>query len=261
MSTYALERAEPALQTTDRFAVAWQHPVSRRISPVGLLSRAAHGYGFTYLRRATEVEGFQPFLGFPELARRYESPSLFDLFAQRVMRPSRPDYGRFVRSLGLGAESATWAVLGRSQGQRDGDGIRLFPEPSVTAEGDTGSTFFVSGLRHRLAADPDVARALAALRPGERLELRADRHNEDDNRALLVARQADVPLAWVPSLLLDYVHVAREHSEVPVHVAGVNGDDVPAGYRLLVTMTGVVPRGYEPFAGPMWATMDAPDRG
>lgn len=260
MNTQALDRTAPELETTDRFVVAWQHPRSRRISPVGFLTREPSGFGFAYLRRAAAVEGFQPFLGFPELTRRYESDSLFDLFAQRVMRPSRPDYSRFLRSLGLDSGSVAWAVLGRSQGQRDGDGIRLFPEPCVTPIGDTGSTFFVSGLRHRLAADPDVGPALAALRHGDQLQLHEDPHNSEDSRALLVAPQSGVALAWIPSLLLDYVHALRDHGEVDVRIAGVNGDDVPPGYRLLVTLTGTVPPGYEPFSGRDWDAMPAVGR-
>ena len=41
--------------------VAWQHPTSRLISPVGLLEHGA-GYRYRYLRRAPAVEGFLPFL-------------------------------------------------------------------------------------------------------------------------------------------------------------------------------------------------------
>ena len=255
MSTQAPERPQPALATTDRFAVAWQHPVSRRIAAVGFLTRGPGGYAFAYLRRATEVVDFQPFLGFPELGRCYESETLFDLFAQRIMRSSRPDYGRFLQALGLDPDSARWAVLGRSQGQREGDGIRLFPEPLVTSAGETGSTFFVSGLRHRMAADPAVGAALDALRLGDRLDLRDDRSNREDSRALLVEQQSGVTIAWIPSLLLDWVHVLRDYGPVDVLVAGRNGADVPPGYRLLVTLAGHVAPGYEPFSGPDWATV------
>ena len=126
-----------------RLAVAWQHPETRRITPVGLLTCAESIYTFCYLWSARAVAGFQPFLGFPDLERRYEATSLFPLFAQRVMRASRPDFSRYRQALRLEAEASDWSILGRSQGQREGDGIRVFPEPEVDEVGVTTSTFFV----------------------------------------------------------------------------------------------------------------------
>ncbi len=235
-----------------RLAVAWQHPGTRRITAVGLLTCSESSYTFSYLRSAAGVEGFQPFLGFPDLARRYEAHALFPLFAQRVMRASRPDFPRYRQALRLEADASEWSILGRSQGQREGDGIRVFPEPYVDAAGGTTSTFFVSGLRHRMRQDPRVSGALDALTPGDRLKLIDEPTNVEDARALLVAEGAGLTLAWAPSVLLSYVHTVRATAEPSLNVVGTNGPDVPPAYRLLVHLRGTVAEGYQPFDGPEW---------
>ncbi len=235
-----------------RLAVAWQHPETRRITPVGLLTCAESTYTFCYLWSARGVAGFQPFLGFPDFDRRYEATALFPLFAQRVMRASRPDFSRYRQALRLEAEASDWSILGRSQGQREGDGIRVFPEPEVDEVGVTTSTFFVSGLRHRMREDSRVSAALASLTPGTRLSLVDEPTNQEDARALLVAEGTGVILAWVPSVLLSYVHAVRSFAEPSLTVVGTNGVDVPPAYRLLVNLRGTAPEGYRPFDGPEW---------
>lgn len=235
-----------------RLAVAWQHPETRRITAVGLLACSDASYTFSYLRSAAGVAGFQPFLGFPDPARRYEANALFPLFAQRVMRASRPDFSRYRQALRLEADASDWSILGRSQGQREGDGIRVFPEPYVDEAGGTTSTFFVSGLRHRMRQDPRVSGALDALTPGDRLKLINEPTNVEDARALLVVEGSGLTLAWVPSVLLSYVQAVRSVAEPSLTVLGTNGLDVPPAYRLLVQLRGIAIAGYRPFDGPEW---------
>jgi hypothetical protein len=260
MSTSTLGAAPSSTDrvVSRRLAVAWQHPGTRRITAVGLLTCSDASYTFSYLRSAAGVEGFQPFLGFPDLARRYESNALFPLFAQRVMRASRPDFSRYRQALRLGADASDWSILGRSQGQREGDGIRVFPEPYVDEAGGTTVTFFASGLRHRMHQDPRVSAALDALASGDPLSLVDEPANQEDARALLVAEGTGLTLAWVPSVLLSYVHTVRLIAEPSLTVVGTNGPDVPPAYRLLVNLRGTTTEGYRPFDGPEWTL--APER-
>lgn len=254
MSSSTLHAAipQPHTETTRHLAVAWQHPVTRAMAPVGMLTAADGRFTFAYLPRARDVDGFQPFLGFRDWGRHYVSERLFPLFAQRVMSPNRPDYPRYLRSLRLPADSTGWSILGRSQGSREGDGIRLFPEPVVDEDGATRSTFFVNGLRHRMAQDPAVGSALERLEPGQELFLVEEPDNPVDQQALLVTAEDGVALAWVPSLMLDYVHEVRATGAIRLVVEAVNGGDVPAGYRLLVTLTGEFRVGSQPFSGDAW---------
>jgi len=242
--------ADHATRQLTRLAVTWQHPVNRRHEPVGLLVCDDRGFQFRYLRRADEVEGFQPFLGFDDLDRVYSAPRLFPLFAQRVMSPSRPDFPRYLRSLLLTPSATERDILARSQGQREGDGIRVFVEPAVDDSGRTEATFLVHGVRHRLHADPRVEQVLRALVPDEQLRLVDEPDNPADPRAVLVSHRSGVALGWVPSVLLAYVHVV---SEAQVRVLHANGPDVPPGYRLIVRLNGRVSPGYRAFDGPAWA--------
>ena len=238
--------------TATRLAVTWQHPVNRRHEPVGLLTCDSGLFRFRYLARADDVEGFQPFLGTPDLNGDHVSPRLFPLFAQRVMRLSRPDFPRYLEALCLPSDADQWQILARSQGQREGDGIRVFMEPLVDANGATRSTFLVHGVRHRLAANPHVEAALAALVPGEQLTLVNEPDNPADAQAILVSDQRDVALGWIPSVLLTYVNTAVASGTTEIRVERANDPSTPPGYRLLVTLHGHVPPGHRPFHGPDW---------
>jgi len=235
-----------------RLAVAWQHPVTRAIEPVGILECDEAGYRFRYVRNALQVEGFRPLLGFPDLHRTYESTRLFTLFAQRVMDARRPDYGRYLTQLHLPEDAEPFELLGRSGGHRKGDTIQLCPEPFVAPDGSTRSVFLVNGVRHVLEADPAAEQRFASLQPGERLMLVDEPDNTWNNRAILVSVRDGHRLGWVPDLLLEYVHTVRDQGEPSLVVEHVNGPEAPPHLRLLVQLTGQVPAGYRPFTGPRW---------
>jgi hypothetical protein len=245
------------LEVTHRLVVTWQHPESRSIQPVGVLTCSTEGFAFSYLDAARRVPDFRPFLGFAEMDRRYESATLFPFFAQRVMRPSRPDYSAYLRSLALSDDADAWSILARSQGARVGDTTRVFPEPEVTGSGRTRHTFFVNGVRHALGEVPAAEPALSALSPGAAVLLRDQPTNPINPGAVQVVSNAGVALGWVPDVLLDYVSAVRSAGTPTVEVTTVNGADVPAGFRLLLTLEGQVPDGYEFFSGPRWTLASA----
>lgn len=235
-----------------RFAVTWQHPQTRLHRPVGLLTCDDEGYAFRYLQRAAGTEGFRLFLGFGDLTRVYRSRQLFPLFAQRVMRASRPDYPRYLQALWLPADAHAWQILARSHGQREGDGIRLFLEPRVDDDGGTESEFLVHGVRHVLQRDPQAAAVLDALTVGQHLELRPEPDNPVDERAVLVLRGGGPSLGYVPMALRDWARLLLDDGRSSVEVVHVNGPEVPAGYRLLVRVRGHVSPHLQPFGGSDW---------
>jgi len=236
----------------NRLLVAWQHPQSRIIAPVGRLEQQGDRYTFRYLRRASEVEDFRPFIGFPELARSYVSSQLFPLFRQRVMDPKRRDYIRYLETLGLGEDAAPMEVLGRSGGVRQGDAIMLFPEPVVHPNGSTKYSFLVHGVRHM--AKFGVEERIARLKQGEELTLMDEPSNPFNPRALVVTNSGNHSLGWVPNLLLDYVHKVRDTATARLLVEHTNGPGVPWHLRLCVCLEGSVPAGWRPFEGPDWET-------
>jgi len=259
----------PLTPVARRLAVAWQHPETRAISPVAVLNFDGHSYSFVYVRRAIDVAGFRPLLGFPDLGRRYESGHLFPLFAQRVMDPRRPDHERYVQRLGLGADASPWEQMTRSGGGRHGDLLQLFPEPASLPDGSVSCAFLLHGIRHvhpgpivlggqefSPTAD-EVERRLATLSPGDLLRLVREDGNTWNLRAVVTAAADGYPLGWVPDLLLDdlYAMSGGCPEDVPVTVEQVNGPDAPPHMRVLARLTARPVPGYVPFSGPAWAPL------
>lgn len=221
---------------TSRLLVTWQEPKSRRYHAVGVLYGRPDGYEFAYLRHAQGLSGFHPFLGFPHLDRRYRSPHLFALFAERVMDPSRPDLPGWLDALALDETATPLELLARSGGHRHGDTIELLPEPRRTPDGTTSSLFLVHGVRHQ----PHASDRISSLSPDERLVLVDDRHNHESGRALLVTATDHVALGWVPDPLLDYVHAVRSDARHALRVVRANGPGVGPHLRLLVRIEGPI---------------------
>ena len=236
-----------------RLIVAWQHPVSRLISPVGLLDFGDQSYRFRYYRQALTTPDFRPFVGFPDLHLRYSSTELFPFFQQRVMHSRRPDYLRYIRSLALPANADPWEQLARSGGRRSGDTIQLFPEPRVAADGHTECIFLVHGVRHiERAYDSLVQRRIDKLERGDQLSLSRDSENPVNSEAVFVCTLDGHPLGWVPNLLLDYIHSTGQMPGLRITVEHTNGEEAPYHFRLIVKLEGRVPSGYMPFTGPDW---------
>lgn len=251
--TSLVQGSSDDLVRTMRLAVAWQHPQTRLIQPVGLLTYEDQGHGelysFCYLQNAKVVPDFRPFLSFPALNRIYRSARLFPLFAQRVMDERRPDFARYVSSLDLSPEATPWEQIARSEGRRAGDTIMVFPEPAIDPDGATRSKFFVHGIRH--TGDPDTELALRDVHRPMMLGLDPDPMNPVNPRAMCVT-SGSVRLGWVPDLLLDYIHEVMAGSDAEVTVQHVNGPGAPPHLRLLVRFSGYVEPSYRPFSGPMW---------
>lgn len=74
-----------------RLIVTWRDPSSATYDAVGVLECSASGCEFAYLAQIRHIPGFQPFLDFSDPGRRYRSASLFPLFAEPVMDPTRPE--------------------------------------------------------------------------------------------------------------------------------------------------------------------------
>lgn len=244
-----------------RLVVAWQHPVTRLISPVGFLDAAGSRYRFTYIRRALAVDGFRPLMGFPNFEETYESSQLFPLFAQRVMSARRPEFKSFLAELDLaGAEGLTpMEILGRSGGRRVGDTLQLVPVPFADNAGNTSCQFLIHGIRYRLEEQPSLEDTLGGLRAGDRLQLRDQPDNPANEHAIIALCEKGMQIGWVPDLLLDYVHAVRQTGEPAVSVLHVNGQTSPPHLRVLAELRGRVNEAYRPFSGPDWQIPRAED--
>jgi hypothetical protein len=230
--------------------LAWRQP-RHRWWPVGRLARRGSEFEFVYTRGALEAAaaGFRPLLAFPERDEVYRSETLFPVFANREMNPSRPEFHSYISWLALpSTETDPLVLLARSGGRRETDVFEVFATPEPTEDGRYRMPFFVHGLRHRL----EPARALAEqLAPGERLELRLDPENPADAEALAVFARG-THIGFAPRYLrrdlraLDLANPGLGS----LTVTRVNLPPTPMQFRVLATYEAAWPEGFRPFAEP-----------
>ncbi len=230
--------------------VAWRHPEGS-IIPVGvLIQRVVDGsqsYEFAYLKRAEQLDAFEPLPGLPELDRRYQSAQIFPVFANRQMPRERPDYDAFIQQLDLTIEADPFEVLTRSEGHRATDRIEVFAAPTLS-DGDLTALFFARGIRHIQGA----SEAIAALKVGDLLHLEAETENPVNQRALLMNSVTGCTVGYAPDYLLDTIHDLYEADSdaLQVVVEHVNPATSAPHMRLLCRLRAPWPVGYEPLSGP-----------
>lgn len=242
-----------------RLVVCWQHPQTRAIEPVGLLSFDGTAYEFRYLARASEVEGFRLLLGFPDVERAYRSPELFPFFAQRVMDPRRPDFARHLAGLALSDDDfSPWELLARTQGRREGDTIVLYPLPRGGEDGWT-CFYLVHGIRHLAAKSvpidgetfgpysaEELEDVLEELHAGDTLRLAPEPSNDWSPSAMLVLDPKGRPLGYLPELFSESVGLAHLDGTVRNTVERVNPPEAGWHLRILVRLESDDDRALDP---------------
>jgi hypothetical protein len=201
------------------------------------------------VRRALAL-GFQPFLAFPHLDRRYTGSQLFPFFRNRVLPTTRPDYVDYVEALGLSAETAdVLDLLGRSEGRRRTDRI----ETVLVAERDlrTGSyvtCFLLRGVRHLANAEAVIGR----IEVGSVLEAVVEPGNPRNPRAKQLRFDGEV-IGYVADYLLADLEALEAAGAAPRFIVErVNPAPYPAHHRVLVRVEAPWPVGFEPFSDPMF---------
>jgi len=249
-SAAVLDRVEAAAsgQDTDDLLVLWQRPSTREIVPIGRFSRTANGYSFVYTRAAAEKRDFRPLLGLPDLHQRYDSQQIPAVFSQRVMSPSRPDYGEYLAMLGLSDQEQVtpWEQIVHSGGSRVGDTLQFMRVP-VVRDGRAVACFLANGVRHipdgplrlpgrevRVTREQQEA-ALEKLRAGDLVLLEPEQGNPEDDHAILVT-SGGVPLGWVPRVLSSSLRALVEGGTCHATVRRIGRSDTPYHLRLVLDL-------------------------
>lgn len=232
--------------------VAWrsrgQEPYSW--GPVGRLDYNGKYYRFIYTKGARKLKGFQPFPKMEDMNRVYESESLFPLFANRLLPPSRPEYEAFLRWGGFSPDNPPdpIAILGVTEGRRVTDAVELFPCPIPDSDGCYLNKFFLHGIRWM---HPAAIERIATLRAGEALYLMPDIANPYDRDAVAV-RTGDADgrlmIGYAPRYLAYDVRelsMGCEPDFISLTVERVN-PDAPLQHRLLCRMRSCWPEDFRP---------------
>lgn len=238
-----------ATRTMRRFAITWRNRLKRQIAPVAVLDDLGELYRFQYLDGVQEVDGFRPFVGFPDFRGVYTSKRLWPFFELRVMDRKRPDFAEYASWLGLTSTASTLDILSRSGGGNKADSVHLVEAPTIASDGETESIFLARGVRYALDEHGTEA-AAAALQPGDKLQLGDDFGNEANPRALLLQTCAGESVGWVPDLLVDYARQLREAGGTVQLLQ--NNREAPAHARLLVKLSGHLMPDTLVFAGGVW---------
>lgn len=231
--------------------VAWQHPTTREIFPVGRLLdlRSDRRWEFAYIRGAVDAAnaGFAPFHGFGGLADVTRSVELPPFFQNRVMRRSRPDFASYMTRLGLSVDlDSEVQILARSEGLRGGETIELYGLPTFDEErGCYRFMFFARGVRYVEGAEQRIA----VLQRGDGLDLHTDPQSPTDRFALQIHTGPNGLLGYVPNTLLEDLHELQERGAVPITtVERVNPGTAPVQLRLLCRLEAPAVTGYAPFS-------------
>lgn len=231
--------------------LAWQEEErTRRWFVIGRLDRTERGFRFQYVNQdwpqiASEY-GFESLLDFPDVGRVYESTRLFPMFENRLLSRSRPDYGDFLKRLAIDdKDHDPLDILARSEGIRATDSFEVFPKPEPDEQGHYRVVFLARGVRHLPRHVEDV---IAKLTPGDKLDAKFGRENEQDCNALLV-RSDGMQVGWIPRYLCpDIKRLKGEYpSSLELRVEQVNLSPAPVQQRLLCSITAPWPQ-WEPFS-------------
>ncbi|MEA5468964.1 HIRAN domain-containing protein [Spirulina sp. 06S082] len=237
--------------TISTLFLAWQDPQSRSWFPIGRLTFDGELYKFVYIegaRNAQREANFSLLHSFPELTKEYKSIELFPPFANRLMRPSRPDYNDYIQSLNIPRDrDDPIAIFSRSGGRKATDTFEIFPCPKPDENGLFHIHFFAHGLRHIPQCSRD---RINLLQPNEQLYLANEFQNSYDSQALLLCTKDHHIVGYCPRYLAtDTLGICREKPDlVHVHVERINPAPTPLQSRLLCNMTAEWPQESYPFS-------------
>ena len=230
--------------------LAWKDKGSREWFPIGRLDADLldHRYRFRYTegaRRAQAQARFPLIMEFPHLERNYWAPTLFPLFRNRVINPSRPDREDYLRRLGLPFGADPFKILETNGGYRATDAYEVFPKLAKGPDGSFTCRFFLHGRRY---VNPRAQQRLDALTSQEELYVTLELANPRTRFAVQIQTRDYYMIGWAPRYLVRDLIMAM--SEKPrAHVVRVNPQPAPSKQRLLIEMRGKWDD-YDPMTGP-----------
>ena len=220
--------------------------------PVGRLDvESDTSYRFRYIggvQRAAKRAGFSPLPSFPELGKDYRSSKLFALFQNRIMKPARPDFEEYLRSLDLHNNANPIEILSANGGTRATDTFEVFPKPEKDAKGNFTCRFFLHSWRY---SNELAQQRIDCLKEGEYLYLTLELTNPETGLAVQIQTTDYYMIGWAPRYLVD--DLARAMVEGPVDykakVMRLIPQSARSKQRVLIEMSGRWNK-HEPMSSP-----------
>ncbi len=228
--------------------VASQNVDTREWVPVAELREVSDGYELRYINGARRLPGFSGLSRMQAFDKVYYSKSLFPFFANRLISKSRPEYGSYLRWLGLEAMPTTpLEVLAITGGVRATDSYVIVAPPRMTDVG-IELDFFPRGLRYLSAS---ALAEVMRVEQGSTIYVMKDAQNQHDPEALALRTERPNPalIGYVPRYYAPGLHRLLDVPSAAMRcvVKRVN-PDAPLDMKLLVSMSAVPPAGFELFS-------------
>ncbi|MEG3437105.1 HIRAN domain-containing protein [Pannus brasiliensis CCIBt3594] len=207
-------------------------------------------YEFVYIagvEEAIDKAGFTPLTSFPDLHKFYRSTDLFFLFANRLMRPSRPDYQQYIEYLNLSGKSYnSLDILSRSGGKKATDNLEIFGISELDDNNFYHLYFFTHGLRYH----PESLEKAQNLQENEPVFLVSEPDNSHDPQAIYVTTEDKYNIGYCPRYLTDDIHqfLESEPESIRVTVEKVNPPPAPIQFRVLCHLIARNFDNYQPFS-------------
>ena len=228
--------------TTRTLFLAWQGKKTREWFPVGRLDVNSESLFccFRYTggaKRAKQEAGFPLLMEFPDMHEAYLSPELFPVFQNRVMNRARPDFGDYLRNLGLPEGADPIEILSVNGGSRVTDTYEVFPKLIKREDRSSTCRFFLYGWRY---VSPAAQERLNELTPGEELYMTLEPANPATGLAVQMQTTDYHMIGWTPRYLVQ--DLAATMIEAPdkykAQVVRINPQPAPSKQRVLIEMTG-----------------------
>ncbi len=230
--------------------VMWQDEQTREWFVVGCLEHSNGKYVFHYTMGAKKSQNFQPFPKMDSLDKIYQADELFPIFSNRLLPKSRPEYGDFIRWLGLDEQPQQDIVLlARGEGKRETDSVTLHACPERNQDGLYRIFFLSHGLRYGYKPENSESR-LESLQRGDVLYPVFDVQNPSDPDAVLLRTGDPIQfMGYCPRYLAqDFKKLLKNAKRFVITVAKINLD-APPRFKLLCEATADWPEGFEPCSG------------
>lgn len=237
--------------------VVWQEPSSRAWRPIGRLTEHNDEYTFVYLRGALLAKGFTPLPRMRDFDAVYHSKSLFPIFANRLLSPSRPEYANYLEWMGiLEEEPRPIQILSLSGGAKVTDSMAMFAAPERDRNKNFTMKFFSQGIRYLLNESKE---RISNLRVGDELFPMYDFQNPYDSNA--IALRSDTPSALTGYcsryLAPDFKKLLDMEPGAVFIVSKVNLN-APLQHRLLCEFRSAWPADFMPFSGEEYEPLAEP---
>jgi len=233
--------------------IAWNDTKNRKWTPVGQLSYEKDVFTFCYTQGAKQNENFRPFGAMKDLDKKYEAPSLFPIFENRLLGKNRPEYNKLMEWLNLtGTTPNQLDVLALTEGKRETDSLELFPCP-VMENNQYTITFFLHGLNY---IAKDTSERLEKLEAEEQLYLCLDCQNEHDENAIILRTKDPISyVGYAPRYLTtDFKMLLTKNPKMTVKVKQVN-IYAPMRYKIMCTVTTPWPQDFRPCSDEAFVTL------